>query len=1608
MAKVSLRLYNREIEKLVDGSQIEEAIAHCKYILQSFPKHVETYRLLGKAYLENQRYGEATDIFQRVLSSTPDDFVSHIGLSIIREDEGNLDAAIWHMERAYEVQPSNGAIQDELRRLHGRRDGIEPPRIRLTRGALVRMYARGDLYQQAIAEVRALLAEDPQRPDMQALLAKMCYLSGKRVEATEVCGDLLNKYPYCFEANRILAEILPGTTRAEDAKVYRQRVNALDPYYAFTTAEKPLSADIPDNAVIIERLDWQAYEEGGQNQPKWAESLGINLDETGVKPQPMPEWMANPEQAQSQVDTTTAKTPKTNAPAEPAAASTQASQEAAQPTPENLIPEWMRDSGWKAATGAAVEEESTLSGAAGAEEEVEGVVKPGAIPDWLQALAPDVPLDEQNAPVDKDFESLFASAPVAPVKPEGPVEQVSAQEEPGPTWQVQDAAALEMPAVPSVEKTEDASAMPDWLKDLKTEAAPQAEEELPAWLKDIQPTAGEAASPQAAKAGESPDWLHEIDQVPTENPPAGLSAVETPAEPVVEEPSLAQTTALPAAEAESPDWLKDLSMPQEGEEKALSVQPEDRIASISNWVQEAQENPPAAQPLVEPEAEPVAEAVARPADELPEWLTSLTPEPPQEATATPAASEALAEPAVQAEAQPADVLPDWLTSLAPEPPQEAATTPAASETLAEPPVQAEAQPADELPEWLKSLTPEQPLEAAAAPLASETPVVPEPQAEALPQEELPEWLTSLAPGIPAETPAAPQASEQPPTESLSDWLKSLKPVDQMEPGAPMEAAQPLVQPQPVPSQEAAPASSLPDWLTEEEPVIPQEIVVDNQPSVETAAPVKQTGSLDSWLNKFEAEPTADSPTQPVQVKAAAEPAIKSETAPAPGGVEPAAPTDQAPVEAASVAPALPAEDNLPEWLKGLGAPQAEELAAPAKAEEPLPDWLTKLETGQPPKPPAEIQPTTDQDAALAWLESLAAKQGADEETLFVKPEARLEQPPAWVQEATTQAAETTTSAVSPEVAQEPTVPQPAIDQTGQIPPFEEAPPPVEAAAPSLPDWLKEFTPAEEVEPEAPAVSREEIPPAAEAQAEIIPETTPAAETLPDWLQDLKETPAPEAPPAMEKAPSSLTGLSMGDEDAALAWLESLAAKHGADEETLFVKPEERLEAPPAWVQEAATQSPAAVQGEAAAQAPVEEPAAELEPTVQEDAAPESPVSVVVPVAAVEATPTPPETVETLSIPSVAVPAEPQPQAEAAAVPSDQDAALAWLESLAAKHGADEETLFVRPEDRQEKPPAWVQAVTPKAGEGPAVEAPPPALESVMMSESDVDALSGAVSEAKTEAPAEVQAEPALETPAETGTAPAEEELSTVSAEAAVPTEPAIMVEPAAEMKAVETAPVEAAPVEAAPAETADTSLPDWLKGFETEETEAPTQPVQIGLQKAQAETGETAAPSIEAQPPVEEKPTWLAEFERSEGQGSGLVQPKEEPASQPAPSQVHPTDETLVMRPPVTIPQAVVSPPETAFPPIVKLAAGAENWQEVLTQAQSALEEGQIIAALQNYTHLIDSGQLIEEAIHDLRDALYHYPVEVPIWQALGDAYVRTNRLQDALDAYTKAEELLR
>jgi hypothetical protein len=79
-----------------------------------------------------------------------------------------------------------------------------------------------------------------------------------------------------------------------------------------------------------------------------------------------------------------------------------------------------------------------------------------------------------------------------------------------------------------------------------------------------------------------------------------------------------------------------------------------------------------------------------------------------------------------------------------------------------------------------------------------------------------------------------------------------------------------------------------------------------------------------------------------------------------------------------------------------------------------------------------------------------------------------------------------------------------------------------------------------------------------------------------------------------------------------------------------------------------------------------------------------------------------------------------------------------------------------------------------------------------------------------------------------------------------------------------------------------------------------------------------------------------------------------------------------------------------------------------LDLARKTIKEGDIKTAVDVYSKLIKKGKHTNEIIEDLNEGLRKHPVDPTLWQALGDAFTKANRLQEALDAYTKAEDLLR
>ncbi len=776
MAKTTLRAYNRDIETMLDRGQLDEAVAHCHHILKSFPKNLATYRLLGKTFLEMKKYGDAVDVFSRVLAAVPNDFVAHVGMSLIRDEENRLDDAVWHMERAFETQPSNAAVQSELQRLYGRRDGVQPPRIRMTRGALAHMYVKGELYPQAISEVKSVLKEDPGRTDMEVLLARAHYRSGQKNEAVEVASSLLRRYPYCLDANAILVDIL-GAEKPESVQPNRQRVIELDPYAAHVSGSILDASDAPDSAISIEKLDWSG--ESVSMPSDWRETRGISLQ---AATQEEPDWLKK-----SLAATETTPHPageaefRMDAPAQPA----------------EEIPDFLREAGWGKSTGAFDESKASMM-------EADETLPPTAaaplaaaeMPDWIKALAP----SEQ--------------------------EKTPATEEPMPDWMDR----INPSILPSASESAGSTDQPDWLQGLggTTEEASQpaaAFSEQPDWLKGL---AGEPESTTSAPASDELDFLKQITEQPKESQPAA-----TPSAPAMDTSTLGTQ-----AEDDAFAWLESLAVKQ-GSTEGLLIKPEDRLAEEPDWVKQAKSlSGEPEQPVGLAPSMGMPESMEPPADNIEDlgksekeqddsfaWLESLAvkqgstegllikPEDrkdsePDWVKQAKEIGEPLTPPAQEELSQPESPMDTamWLKSLDAEGP--------VSEPVREP-------IGDETAMWLKNLEAETPVSEPAPSFSSdetamwlkslddqEKPAV----TESARRDDLPDWMQNLeageaAPEIESAVPAGEAETSQ------SDWSSELTPEEprRLDTGSLPSWLQDMDSGEPV----SASREDLPAWLRDE-------------------------------------------------------------------------------------------------------------------------------------------------------------------------------------------------------------------------------------------------------------------------------------------------------------------------------------------------------------------------------------------------------------------------------------------------------------------------------------------------------------------------------------------------------------------------------------------------------------------------------------------------------------------------------------------------------------------------------------------------------------------------------------------------------------------------
>ncbi len=1100
MAEIALRQYESEIDHLIEEARYVEAVAHTRHILNQRPRYINAYYLLGKTMLEADQPELAVDMFHRALNADPEHLMARIGLALAHQRLNNLDAAIWNLERAVELNPGNPDLLDELRQLYGRRDGTEPERIPLNRAALARLYMRGNRASRAVEELRALLTAQPARHDLRLALAEAYWRDDQIVQAADTCQRLLDDMRYCLKANLLLGALWVDSGQ-EEGQLYLKRAQELDPENTLAYEMFGAASPLKPQEVKVERLAYQPGIPGIDTQAEWFKKLE-QMSVTGVISELMPEMTGTEARL---VDITAGLEAQIEIPdwlreleiggreeaggalpwmAE-GGAETPAPEEA---TPEGM-PEWLR--GREAAPAVAAEAEAMPDwlGALAPEEPgpaVEEVpLEAETLPEWLGELTPETPMPETGLDWLTALEPTGAAA----------VEEVPLPEEGLPDWLRE----LKKPGAPAEPEAAPAVELPDWLQELQPtapvaatpvpEAAP--EEELPEWLR-TPATTEETAAPLLAEAGELPDWLTAF-QVETE-------AVET-----------GEAPAAPAGEAALPDWLAELTA-AEAPERAAEIP---AAEELPDWLSELQ---PAGGTVQE--SEPL-EA------ELLEWLTEIeTGEPETEAPAEevpsewPAFGAAAAETsAVVEEAPAAEGFFGW----------EAFGTEAAE--VAAPAAEAAVAAEEELLEW-ERLAEQVEAGGIEAPTA---------EGDFLSGEEALAWLESLTAGKEDELRAQAEAEAQARVAEILGRKPEPTPEPQVvETEAMIEEAPTAAEPFgwetfgaetteiETPAAEAGVEEELLEW---------ERLAEQVEAGGVEEAPIAEGDFLsgDAALAWLESLATGKEEELRAQAEAEAQARVaeilgrKAEPTPEPQG----AAFEAATVEAVEE---VPTTEGFFGW-ETFGA-EATEIKAPvmeATVEAELPQWerlAEQVEAGivEAPVPEGGF---LSGDEALAWLEKLAA---GKEEELRAQAEA----------EAQARVAEILGRKPEPKRAR----PVSPIEKPAPV--VAETPVPAEAALPAAEGdflsgdaalaWLESLAAGKEEQLRAQAE--------AEAQARVaeILGRTPRPAPAPEAVTPAPTAPAPTPPVekavAEEVAPVAEGEFLSGDE--ALAWLEKLAAGKEAE------------------------------------------------------------------------------------------------------------------------------------------------------------------------------------------------------------------------------------------------------------------------------------------------------------------------------------------------------------------------------------------------------------------------------------------------------------------------------
>jgi len=208
-------------------------------------------------------------------------------------------------------------------------------------------------------------------------------------------------------------------------------------------------------------------------------------------------------------------------------------------------------------------------------------------------------------------------------------------------------------------------------------------------------------------------------------------------------------------------------------------------------------------------------------------------------------------------------------------------------------------------------------------------------------------------------------------------------------------------------------------------------------------------------------------------------------------------------------------------------------------------------------------------------------------------------------------------------------------------------------------------------------------------------------------------------------------------------------------------------------------------------------------------------------------------------------------------------------------------------------------------------------------------------------------------------------------------------------------------------EEEESELPDWLAGLEPETVETESlqttwTPDMAGITPAvEAEPLEAMAPLLDLNQAA------LIQIERLPGVGFRRAQALVEYRQEHGP--LNSLDELVNVEgfDPELVDSlagyAVIIAPLAPAPARVETVQESQPAQEETAPFEQAADS----TILKDYPELIRQPDKLPQVVYDLQEAVRTQPQDVSLWIALGDAQMRLGQVQEALESYNTAEELL-